>query len=236
MADPITQAREITASSKTVRSRFKTFTRESTDRDETRWKHVLTLKFDDECENGHNTFTATVAIYRNGREYGGGADHEEIARVWPEFAPYLKWQLCSTAGPMHYIANTTHFAGDRDAWGKRKGEPCHPSYYVQLAEDALLVKWPEKGFEHFGPRIVEFNYGPHAEEMARAVGGTVVEFVKQYHEGKERQFDLARKSAIWPEATDEELMSDDLEDRLIARLPALLAEFRRDMESLGCEW
>jgi len=52
-------------------------------------------------------------------------------------------------------------------------------------------------------------------------------------EGKERELDHARKSACWPEATDEELMADDLRGRLEDRLPAMLAEFQRDVEAFG---
>jgi hypothetical protein len=42
-----------------------------------------------------------------------------------------------------------------------------------------------------------------------------------------------RNAAIWPEATDEQLMADDLKEQLEARLPALLAEFQAAVESLG---
>jgi hypothetical protein len=53
-----------------------------------------------------------------------------------------------------------------------------------------------------------------------------------YH-ARGRNLVAARSSAIWPDATDEELCADNLEERLRARLPALLAEFKKDMESLG---
>ena len=36
--------------------------------------------------------------------------------------------------------------------------------------------------------------------------------------------------------TDEDLRIEGLKDRLMARLPNLMAEFRKDMESLGFEW
>lgn len=51
--------------------------------------------------------------------------------------------------------------------------------------------------------------------------------------GKERNLDAARSCAIWPEATDEELLSADLDTKLIARLPGLIQEFKQAMESLG---
>lgn len=52
----------------------------------------------------------------------------------------------------------------------------------------------------------------------------------------DRELDAARRAAIWPEATDEELTAPDLKERLEARLPALLAEFRKDVEALGFVW
>jgi hypothetical protein len=52
-------------------------------------------------------------------------------------------------------------------------------------------------------------------------------------EGKERELDCAREAAIWPEATDEDLIAPDLEKRLAARLPALMADFRAAVEALG---
>jgi hypothetical protein len=52
-------------------------------------------------------------------------------------------------------------------------------------------------------------------------------------EGKARELDAARSAAIWPDATDAELTAPDLEARLIARLPALMAAFRADIEAQG---
>lgn len=39
------------------------------------------------------------------REDSGGAMHAEVARRFPTLAPYIKWHLVSTDGPLHYIAN-----------------------------------------------------------------------------------------------------------------------------------
>lgn len=50
---------------------------------------------------------------------------------------------------------------------------------------------------------------------------------------KEGNLDLARETAIWPDATDEDLCREGLEDRLKARLPALMQDFRKVVESLG---
>lgn len=47
----------------------------------------------------------------NGRwmDDGGGAAHEEIARRFHNLAPYIKWHLVSTDGPMHYFANAKYW-------------------------------------------------------------------------------------------------------------------------------
>lgn len=130
------------------------------------------VRYDDECGNGHNTFSITGHVTEPRRKdwVACGCIHEEIAEAFPELAPYIKWHLCSSDGPMHYIANTVYLASER-------------------------------------------------------VG-----------EGKERDLDAARSSAIWPDATDDDLILPGLQERLAARLPALLEEFRRDVESLGFGW
>ena len=58
------------------------------------------------------------------------------------------------------------------------------------------------------------------------------------NEPKLRELDAARRSAIWPDATDKELSQppEKLKAALLARLPALLADFRQKVESLGFEW
>lgn len=56
-----------------------------------------------------------------------------------------------------------------------------------------------------------------------------------WSEGKARDLDAARRVAVWPEATDAELMQepDALRAALEARLPALLERFRADIDGAG---
>ena len=65
--------------------------------------------FDDSCGNGHNTFSMTVDTYKNGRMIACGCQHDIVEKVFPEYAKYIKWHLCSTDGPLHYIANTMYW-------------------------------------------------------------------------------------------------------------------------------
>lgn len=74
------------------------------------------IRHDDECGNGHNTFsiTGTVVTDRSRRFrdiVAGGRLDDDIAREFPDLAPYLKWNGCSTDGPLHYVPNTLYWLG-----------------------------------------------------------------------------------------------------------------------------
>lgn len=187
------------------------------------------LRFDDNCRNGHHTFAITGQA-KVGRDHEiGGCIHDEIAKFFPELAPLIKWHLCSTDGPMHYAANTIYLAGDRDHRGLRKGEtrqlrngrtgqPCWD--LVSTPPTRILptmVDSAEKPAD-----IPALHWEPHL-----IVG-----------EGKERDLAAARSMAVWPEATDADLMQEPeaLKAVLLARLPALIAAFRADMEACGFAW
>ena len=80
------------------------------------------VRFDDQCNNGHESFAITAEIRRPGRRdcEACGCLHDEIAKVFPELAPLIKWHLVSTNSPMHYVANTLYQASDRDHNGKAR--------------------------------------------------------------------------------------------------------------------
>lgn len=54
-----------------------------------------------------------------------------------------------------------------------------------------------------------------------------------YAKAMEPNLEAARRSAVWPEASLEQLQD---KDQLLARLPALLEEMKKDIEALGFEW
>lgn len=66
----------------------------------------------------------------------------------------------------------------------------------------------------------------------------VVRLVTGYSKGKERELDKARSVAKWPEATDEQLClpREELKALLEARLPGMMAEFRKTMDDIGMLW
>lgn len=184
----------------------------------------VVIRFDDECGNRHNSFSITAEAYHpGGRDIDAcGCLHDEIERVFPELAGLIKYHLCSTDGPVHYLSNTIYHAGDRDHWGLRKGETRQikngktgiTCWEIMPGEFHRLVYSNEK------PAPITLEYSP----------------LNRVGEGKERRLDYARSSACWPEATDEELTAPGLKERLIARLPGLLNQFRETTEGIGFQW
>lgn len=178
-----------------------------------RYKMTATVRYDDQCGNGHNSFAVTADIRENGREYMGGCCHEEIAKHIPELAPFIKWHLCSSDGPMHYIANTVYHAekhGPESAHvyheDKANGIDRHCVKYCDIAEAEKIVASSP-------------NYTMEVDQKT----------------AKEANYDHARKSAVWPEATDEELSvsPEELQAKLIERFPKLMLDFKAAVESLG---
>lgn len=70
----------------------------------------ITVRLNDECENGHQDFAITADIYekteRGLRNVGGGCCHDEILAVAPELAPFVRLHLSDYLGrPMYASAN-----------------------------------------------------------------------------------------------------------------------------------
>ncbi len=234
------------------------------------------VRYDDECGNGHNSFSITGEIDRKGKngqwyDFAGGCLHEDIARRFPDLAPLLKWHLCASDGPMHYISNALYFASNKDCWGGRKGEVKSWDYAVRFDGFPVLQMQGKKRFiekmeeldgaevgalevvsvEHpnepdqFSPHYTffegekwhqcPFSTPVEAAQMLEAFKTLTWEVAKapaSYHEGKEPELDAARRAAIWPDAE----LADFTRENLEARLPDLLEDFRRDVESLGFTW
>lgn len=185
------------------------------------------VRFDDECGNGHNTFSITADIdEKRGNqwcEYSGGCCHKEVAKHFPELAGLLKWHLCAWDGPMHYVANTVYHAGDKDCYGLRAGE----SRQIHNGKTGLpcwILESPDV------QRHVD------AKECPPSPGESKYVPLMRVGEGKARDLDAARSCAVWPDASDADLTAPGLKERLEARLPALLEEFRAAVESIGMEW
>lgn len=237
------------------------------------------LRFDDNCKNGHMSFGITGEIRSPRGWVASGCVHVEIAAAFPELAPLIKWHMCSTDGPLHYLANSLYLAGDADHNGRRRGDVSRYEYGVRFGGVPVVHElergyweWLQKygpasdydfevvdlsehkdgriypGFAYGGdPRATSWHRCPFKTEKAAfdfldALKHHAPEFVRvpvELSEGKARNLGGARGAAIWPDATDAELMQPraDLEAALKARLPGLLADFRRAMVSdCGFVW
>lgn len=193
-------------------------------------KITVNIRFDDQCKNGHQSFSITADVYTDASRLrrdcqACGCLHDDIARIFPTLAPLIKWHGVNTDGPTHYIANTLYHAGDRDCHGLRKGESRQiingrtgkPSWRL-VSEPADL------------PQYIDSDTQPTEQAIRHYVPWCRI------GEGKTRDLTTARSTAVWPEATDEQLTSDELPALLAARLPALIAEFKADMERIGMLW
>jgi len=83
---------------------------------------TATVRYDDTCGNGYNSFAITGEIVTHASKRRDDCEacgmlHDDIARVFPELAPFLKWHGCSSDEPMHYIANSLYWAG-KTKWEK----------------------------------------------------------------------------------------------------------------------
>lgn len=193
-----------------------------------RYRIVVELRFDDDCNNGHESFAITADIRRAEHglwaEHAGGCCHDEIAKRFPEFAHLIPWHLTSTDGPMHYVSNALYLAGDRDYNGLRKGE----ARQIRNGKTGALA-WIMPG--------AQTRYHDGDAPPTDTVTLTWQPWLR-VGEGKERELDSARRVAVWPEATDAELTQEpeQLRAALQARLPALLARFKDAMTATGFLW
>ncbi len=241
---------------------------------------VCVIRWDDQCGNGHNSFSITGTIYEkqgNGRwlDAGGGCIHEEIEKYFPEFKHLIKWHMMTSEGPWGYVENTTYHAGNRDHWGKLEGEPHHyetrvkfGNFPITFSYKKAFIEWLESidknwSFEvvpiphvnrkgdtyDFSPKYTVLGFGEtwydcpfdteeEALRFASAWENYPVSFVKtatSWGKGKPRELDAARRSAVWPEATDEQLMleKEELKQLLLDRLPGLMWTFKADIDALG---
>lgn len=220
------------------------------------------IRWDDSCGNGRNSFAITGEIWassKEGKAYGRdceccGCIHDEIIKHLPHLEKYIRWHGMFADAPMHYVANTMYHVSDKDCWGRRKGEgyAFEPHLLVsstvgettatsshriskELA-DALapLTKHPGNYYDVRDDAENDKDRVLHYESTKDFV--VLTSLPTLFSEGKERDLNAARSCAVWPDATDEELLADDLEEKLLARIPSLITDFKHDVEELGLQW
>jgi hypothetical protein len=120
-----------------------------------------------------------------------------------------------------------------------------PIAYVPREDDTSTYKFaPKWTVTGYADKWYEcpFDSESEAREFCLALNTCCpVEYVKivtGYSDGKARDLDGARATAIWPDATDAELSADTdvLKAALLARLPTLMADFRAVVEELGFDY
>jgi hypothetical protein len=204
--------------------------------------HMLHLQWDDRCKNGFNTFSVRTATYERrgdseplqfycneqGQQVPLGLvnrgsnllDDTAIAAHFPGVAALVAYRLMAPHGPLHYFVNTTYMAGDRDCWGYRKDEQ-------RRARDSGLPLWRLS--------VEQARALGHTCSLVAAAEKPCAGAMPWLMDGKEHELASARRSAVWPEATDEDLClpKEVLEQLLHARLPGVVQDFRRHLESAG---
>lgn len=117
------------------------------------------------------------------------------------------------------------------AYDPRAGETRHDFAPKWQFAGQPPLKWYECPFDSEG----------EAERFAAAwldFAPEVVRVPVAFSDGKARDLDAARRVAIWPEATDEQLSAprDELKTVLEARLPTLMDAFKADIIAAGFDW
>lgn len=199
-----------------------------------------TIRYDDKCGNGHNSFAITGGCYRAGRAkidrnvISCGCIHDIIAVAFPDLKPYLKWHLTTSDGPMHYVANSVYHASDKDHNGLRKGEFQSFTYRVMVNEKYL---YQSRIFYSFRNWLHRDEAKGQADEFIKNIKPELHPEIIQAgsgepSKGRQPNLEAARSNAVWPEAE----LSDFTESSLRARLPSLMKAFKRDMTTLGFEY
>jgi len=246
---------------------------------ENRYTHTITctVRYDDRCGNGHNSFSITGVVVRGMYEDANkapdsrwqqcGCIHEDIEKHFPELKKYIKWHFMNSNGPTHYIANTLYHISDRDCWGKREGEPYSYKPSIIFGDNPInhkpsqkLVDWlsEQETFENLATESIEhdkdsetfnkkysffgfckewhkcpFNSINEAENFLHALQNCdplFVQIATQIGKGKKPELKAARSTAIWPNATLEQLQD---KNALQKRLPALIKRFQKDLKELN---
>ena len=185
------------------------------------------VRFDDCCGNGHNSFAITGEIYGRARiphettaknaqgktvwMQSCGCVHDEIKKHFPELAHLVKWHSFTSKGPRYYIEDTIYHA-DQHAANK-----C----WIYATDPA-----PK------GERCVKYCSTDEGGEMLKAYSDKGIEARMKIDLTTEKKANIeaARRAAVWPDATLAQL-SD--KEALNERLPALMSDFRADIEKLG---
>lgn len=176
---------------------------------------IIELRYDDECNNGHNSFSITGSLYKTGKRSDKflitcGCIHEIIKKLAPEYSKYIKWHLMSSDEPLHYVANTIYWATKQD----------EHTNFVYLKDNEFNFKELIGIYKDEQIIPLKIKYGED----------NIIVEVKRSEYNRDANLENARSSAICPDATLEQLQNKEW---LLARLPKLREDFIIAMEELG---
>lgn len=240
---------------------------------------TATIRYDDNCGNGHNSFAITGVVARGiyadankapDRKWQQcGCIHDDIKKHFPELEKFLKWHFMNSDGPWGYIANTLYHVSEKDCWGKLAGEPYQNELSIVFGDNPInhsptqkLVNWLHdmgtNAFKYLATESIDhdkdsdtfsrkysfrgfcklwhecpFDSLAETEDFLHALQNCSPVFLSKptrWGKGKPRDLPAARSSALWPNATVEQL-SD--KEALNKRLPALLKRFQKDLAELN---
>ena len=154
-------------------------------------KMSVTLRYDGEYHNGHNTFSITADIHmvsalagQKGRWAAGGCLHDETKQYFPELAHLIQWHLVSDDGPMHYVANTLHHlgytSGPGSFWYDAKRDQYPKIEYARST--AVWPDMPESFICHPDVRMLKSTRDAAAKPIREALEARLPEVMKQFHE------------------------------------------------------
>lgn len=170
------------------------------------------VRYDDKCGNGHNTFSITGNVWIEGKKDPEtcGCIHDLIARHFPRLRHLIKWHLVSSDGPLYYIDNTMYHAKE------------HGVTHAWIRADYV---------NEMGIHVNELEYLPiKAAQRIKKLNPNKYTINEDISTIKIADLEAARSCAIWPDATLEQLRD---KGALLARLPKLMEEFRKDIKDLG---
>lgn len=143
---------------------------------------TATVRHDDSCRNGHNTFSITGTLASpKGKVTAGGCLHTEIAEAFPELKPYLKWHLMSTDGPLHYVENTLYWLGWRNCKTPNLEYARNSAVWPDLPQEFMnpnpsgSICGPWETPDHIKKALLD-RLGPLLEEFKRDVQALNLEY------------------------------------------------------------
>ena len=165
-------------------------------------KIKITIRYDDKCGNKHNSFAITGTVYSSRNSTldryfeTGGCIHNEIIEHFPEFAHLIKWHLCNSDAPMHYVANTTYHARDREYKGKEIGEAVAWSEQLKFEGYPFTFKEPRSGFFKYLQSVESWKY----EDLAFIMRD--VEILEVLHSKDPKTYSANYTFSNYPESND----------------------------------